>query len=545
MTLPALFVYAESDSPFWLLRTSHYSKATTELAGMIPRTRWDRSRGMRVGYPDAIRALVSALTSAGARVMARPESLPPEQIEGPAFAPRALVDPPADFRDYQITGAEWLLGSLLSTRAGLLADEMGLGKTAQAIVAGERALPTGGFAQVVAPAIVCRHWEAQIERWTTGSLEWEVTSYEKFARALAKGRMPYADLLVIDEIHYAMNSATKRSKALAAWLGSHEIRPLVIGLSGTPMNTRLRDLHHPLSLLWPDRFGTFFAFTRRYCEGHYEEIPGLAKAIYVTDGRSHEDELTQRLRDCMLRRTKADVQAELPPLTREVVEIPLAAGARRTLAAAARAIDWDRGESGQALMGVLSACEDSKLPHAIELAREVIESGGTPLVLTLRKRSAWAIAQALGCTYVTGDVPADRRQEVLTNPVGDGTPPIAGAATIQSVTTGIPLVEFDTVIFVGLDWTPSTILQAEARPHRLGQKRSVQVFYLVALGTVDEIVRQRVIERLDLFATVTSAPAGDEAKLASALGGGEDEDSLLSSLVEAVRKEVTHGNARR
>jgi SNF2 family DNA or RNA helicase len=526
----------------------------TEISKRVPATRWDKSSGVRVGYPDAIRTLVSLLTEQGARILTRSESLTAEQIEGPAFNPARIEDPPTDFRDYQRAGAEWLLGSLLSSGAGLLADEMGLGKTAQAIVAGERALAKrlrgreDGFAQVVAPAVVCRHWESQITRWTASPSRfgWEVTSYEKFARALAKGRMPQANLLVIDEIHYAMNSSTKRSKALAAWLGSHHARrPLVIGLSGTPMNTRLRDLHHPLSLLWPDRFGTFFAFTRRYCDGHHEEIEGLDKAVYVTDGRSHEDELTRRMQDCMLRRTKADVQAELPPLTREVVEIPLAAGARRTLAAAARAIDWDRGEAGAALVGVLSACEDSKLPHAIELAREVIASGGVPLVLTLRKRSAWAIAQALGCTYVTGDVPADRRQAVLTDPVGDGTPPVAGAATIQSVTTGIPLVEFDAVIFVGLDWTPSTILQAEARPHRLGQKRSVQVFYLVALGTIDEVVRQRVIERLDLFASVTSAPTGDEAKLASALGGSESEDDLLGSLVEAVRKEVTHGNSGR
>ena len=123
----------------------------------------------------------------------------------------------------------------------------------------------------------------------------------------------------------------------------------------------------------------------------------------------------------------------------------------------------------------------------------------------------------------TGDAPPAKRAELLTS--GDG----AAVATMYAVTTGIDLVEFDVVIFVGLDWLPSTLLQAEARLHRIGQRRPVTIYYLIGRGTLDEVVKERVIERLHNFVTLTGA-SGDESQLAADLTDG-DEDSLIAELV--------------
>lgn len=51
---------------------------------------------------------------------------------------------------------------------------------------------------------------------------------------------------------------------------------------------------------------------------------------------------------------------------------------------------------------------------------------------------------------------------------------------------GLNLTGADTVIFVEHDWNPSKDLQAMDRAHRLGQKRTVNVYRLITRGTLEE-----------------------------------------------------------
>lgn len=48
------------------------------------------------------------------------------------------------------------------------------------------------------------------------------------------------------------------------------------------------------------------------------------------------------------------------------------------------------------------------------------------------------------------------------------------------------------------DWNPQMDLQAIARAHRIGQKKEVQVFRLIAKGTVDEVMISRANSKLQL-----------------------------------------------
>jgi superfamily II DNA or RNA helicase len=178
---------------------------------------------------------------------------------------------------------------------------------------------------------------------------------------------------------------------------------------------------------------------------------------------------------------------------------------------------------------MLSATEAHKVQPAIDLARDVLASGHRPLILTTRRETADAIGLALNCPVGHGDTSPDKRRDVLLS--GDG----AAVSTIFAVTTGIDLVEFDTVIFVGLDWVPSRILQAEARAHRIGQLRSVTVYFLIGRGTIDEVVRERVIERLDVFSIIVGGGRGDEAELSDDLQG-ESEDDLIASIVRRAKE---------
>ena len=50
---------------------------------------------------------------------------------------------------------------------------------------------------------------------------------------------------------------------------------------------------------------------------------------------------------------------------------------------------------------------------------------------------------------------------------------------------GINLTAADTVIIFDSDWNPQNDLQAQARRHRIGQKKSVKVYRLICRNTYE------------------------------------------------------------
>jgi SWI/SNF-related matrix-associated actin-dependent regulator 1 of chromatin subfamily A len=75
------------------------------------------------------------------------------------------------------------------------------------------------------------------------------------------------------------------------------------------------------------------------------------------------------------------------------------------------------------------------------------------------------------------------------------------------------------VAFLELPWTPGELVQAEDRCHRIGQKNTVNVYYLLAEGTIEE----KIAESLD-----------DKRKVLDAVLDGKvtEETSLLSTLIK-------------
>ena len=76
---------------------------------------------------------------------------------------------------------------------------------------------------------------------------------------------------------------------------------------------------------------------------------------------------------------------------------------------------------------------------------------------------------------------------------------------------GLNLTAADWVIFLDSDWNPQMDLQAVARAFRQGQTRRVTVFRLVTIGTVDEVIFSRALEKLKFAQKVLSEekPADD------------------------------------
>lgn len=71
--------------------------------------------------------------------------------------------------------------------------------------------------------------------------------------------------------------------------------------------------------------------------------------------------------------------------------------------------------------------------------------------------------------------------------------------SITSASVGITLHASNTVIFTELWWNPGNILQAEDRVHRIGQKSTVSIIFLLGKNTVDEQVWPKLIEKLKVL----------------------------------------------
>ena len=69
---------------------------------------------------------------------------------------------------------------------------------------------------------------------------------------------------------------------------------------------------------------------------------------------------------------------------------------------------------------------------------------------------------------------------------------------------GLNLTSADTVVFLEHDWNPQKDLQAMDRAHRLGQKRTVNVFRLLTKGTLEEKIMGLQRFKLDVANAVVN-----------------------------------------
>lgn len=70
--------------------------------------------------------------------------------------------------------------------------------------------------------------------------------------------------------------------------------------------------------------------------------------------------------------------------------------------------------------------------------------------------------------------------------------------SLTAASTGLTLTSANMVVFAELYWTPSVLLQAEDRVHRIGQEREVKIVYLIASGTLDDLMWPLIGDKLEV-----------------------------------------------
>lgn len=95
-------------------------------------------------------------------------------------------------------------------------------------------------------------------------------------------------------------------------------------------------------------------------------------------------------------------------------------------------------------------------------------------------------------SYLDGSMPYEDRQRIVDDYNSDPSQFVFLIST-RAGGVGLNITSANKVVVVDPNWNPSYDLQAQDRAYRIGQTRDVQVFRLVSVGTVEEIVYARQI----------------------------------------------------
>jgi superfamily II DNA or RNA helicase len=471
------------------------------------------------------------------------------QVEGllnlaelPAPAPPAgLV---AELRPYQLTGFQWLTFLWEHGFGGVLGDDMGLGKTVQALAliahARER-VPGAPPFLIVAPTSVVSNWRSEAARFTPGLNTVAITDTMRRRGAQLGDMVAGADIVLtsytlfrLDNDSYAAHDWSGLLLDEAQFVKNHRSQahacarrlpaPFKVAMTGTPLENNLMELWALLSVGAPG----LFPHATRFAESYARPIEGrVGTASGTIDKADRLATLRRRVRPLLLRRTKEQVAAELPPKQEQVLEVELGPRHRRVydrhLARERQKVlglldDPDRNRLliFRSLMllrrlslhaglvddehaGLPSAKIDALVEHVHELVagehRTLVFSQFTGFLHLVRDRLT---AEGIPTCYLDGRT-RKRAEEVQR--FRDGAAPVF-LISLKAGGFGLNLTEADYCFLLDPWWNPAAEAQAIDRIHRIGQTRSVHVYRLIAANTIEAKVLALAARKAELFADV-------------------------------------------
>lgn len=400
---------------------------------------------------------------------------------------------------YQRIGADWLA----SKKHALLADQMGLGKTVQAIMAAKQV--GARRIAVVCPASVRANWHREFERWWPEfGADPFVNSYNMLVRGSWYGMGP--EVLIIDEAHYLKNRDSKRTKAVYGKDGLATRARRVWLLSGTPAPNNPAELWTHLHALAPGLImgkngkpASWWGFVNRYCK---TVDKGFGPQIV---GGKNLDELKALMAPFILRRTKDEVLADLPPIRFNTLPIDgvLPSETAHDEMLVESALETGIESLAKVAMHVATlrrATGMAKLKGVIDWIKDFLESGEKLVVFAhhrdvIRETHASLREPLRGkIALVTGDTGA-RQAEVDRFQNDPDCRLFIGQ--IQAAGTGITLTAASTVLMVEQSWVPAENAQAAMRIHRIGQKNACVVYNAVLAGSIDERIGDALTRKMN------------------------------------------------
>ncbi len=348
---------------------------------------------------------------------------------------------------------------------------------------------------------------------------------------------------ILDEAQFVKNHTSAAHRA-ARDLDA----PFKLAITGTPMENNLMELFSLFSITAPGLLASQRRFTEEYVRPIEGANGGTAGTNQVGDpGGERLARLRRRIRPLMMRRTKELVAPELPAKQEQVLAIDLAPKHRKLY-------DTVLQRERQKLLGLIedmvknrfiifrsltllrmlsldaslvdekyAGIPSSKLDALLEQLDDVVAEGHRALIFSqftsfLKKAAERLDAAGIAYEYLDG---SSTKRPAIVKRFKTGSAPVF-LISLKAGGFGLNLTEADYVFLLDPWWNPATESQAIDRTHRIGQTRSVNVYRMVATGTIEEKVMALKEKKAKLFDAVLD----DDAVFSSALSA-DDIRSLL------------------
>jgi superfamily II DNA or RNA helicase len=483
---------------------------------------------------DLLKMVDNAKVSASAKTLfAKIEDID----EIPSVAkPRTLK---ADLRPYQKDGFSWLVFLHELNSGGILADDMGLGKTIQAIalLLWAKSKYKRKLNLVVAPTSVVPNWQREIAKFAPGlkTVVWQGPNRSQNAPELEKADVmitSYALLrrdeellqsldlryVILDEAQHIKNPMSQTARSAKKL--SSERR---LALTGTPIENRLSELWSIFDFVSPGLLGQLKTFEER-----------IARPIDRGDMETAQ-RLRATIKPFVMRRLKRDVAADLPDKIEQEMIVPLAEEQaklyKQVLGQVRKSVLSEVEKKGvsKAQIQILAAltrlrqvacdprlmklpdtnfeADDSgKLGALREIIDEAVDGNHRVLVFSQFVEMLNHIRAALdtdGVQYEYLDGSTKDRIDRVDHFNEDPSVPVF-LISLKAGGTGLNLTGADTVVHFDPWWNPAVEDQATDRAHRIGQTKNVNVYKLIAAGTVEEKILELSAKKRELVSNVLS-----------------------------------------
>ncbi|CAI8610581.1 unnamed protein product [Vicia faba] len=496
-------------------------------------------------------------------------------------------------REYQMNGLRWLVSLYNNHLNGILADEMGLGKTVQVIslicYLMETKNDRGPFL-VVVPSSVLPGWESEINFWAPSIHQIVYAGSPDERRRLFKERIIHQKFnvllttyeylmnkhdrpklskvhwhyIIIDEGHRIKNASCKLNADLKHYRSSHRLL-----LTGTPLQNNLEELWALLNFLLPNIFNSSEDFSQWFnkpFESTGDNSPDEA-LLSEEENLLIINRLHQVLRPFVLRRLKHKVENQLPSKIERLIRCEASSYQKLLM----KRVEDNLGAIGtlkarsvhNSVMELRNICNHPYLSqlHTEEVDNYIPKHYLPPIIRLCGKLEMLdRLLPKLKATdhrvlfFSTMTRLLDVMEEYLTSKQyrylrldghtsgGDrgalidlfnkpDSPYFIFLLSIRAGGVGVNLQAADTVILFDTDWNPQVDLQAQARAHRIGQKREVLVLRFETVQTVEEQVRASAEHKLGVANQSITAGFFDNNTSA------EDRREYLESLLRECKKE--------
>ena len=423
-------------------------------------------------------------------------------------------------RDYQLKAARIAAG-----RNILLADECGLGKTLTALLAIQQYAPDRHSQSLaVCPLRLVEQWKDEASRAGVKAFVlpygWPITLFNKLdglyithyenlrnADTLMSLRAVPWDVIIVDEAHRIKNRDAVQTKAIKSLYAGRKI-----AITGTPMEKSPADLWSILNWLYPNSYSSYWRFVNRFIDVADTYFGKKFKGV------KNEKGLAQQLATIMVRRTKQEVEPELPPKILQIVEVSMTNSQKAAYDAIDKAKDIlvDVGDRIPLLVAnVLSKMtklqQISSTPRTLDIPAGsgkldwlmdwLGDNEGVRVVMFTRfRQTAVAIAEAItseDCDIIMGGMPvkidgflSGRKYHLV--------------GTIDAMGEGLNLQIADVAIFVDLHWSTLKMTQAIDRIHRIGITGPKLIYFLLS-GDIDYLIYKALDRKWSILDLVLEA----------------------------------------